>query len=94
MEELGQQECPKVLLFIVEFDLSYRRAAYYSSEEFGCLSLQSRASVVSHGRGWGYLQACGQRCWWFLETNSAVLVGLVASKGISSGKGLLLVVFR
>lgn len=56
--------------------------------------LVARASVVSRGRGWRNLQPCGQRCWWFLETNSSVLMGLVESKGLSSSKGLLLVVFR
>lgn len=38
VEELGQQECPEMLLFIVKFDLSYTNA-YDNSEEFGCLSL-------------------------------------------------------
>lgn len=39
VEELGHEACPKMLLFIVKFDLSYTRAAYDNSEEFGCLSL-------------------------------------------------------
>lgn len=39
VEELGQQECPKMLLFTVKFDLSYTRAAYGNSEEFDCFSL-------------------------------------------------------
>lgn len=56
--------------------------------------LVARASIVSCGRGWRYLQSCGQRCWWFLETNSSLLMGLVSSKGNRSWKGLLLVVFR
>lgn len=74
--------------------ITQRSFAASSSKAQLLIARASAISSVFSERGWRNLQLCGQWYWWFLETNRSVSSGLVASKGLGSFKGLLLMVYR